>query len=196
MTTTTEMAILSAVRMNDGPCMPLAEENDFYNSHSWCLNAYPSIGEVVRHLDEELTRFMASEVDWRRDEIARNVYLLACTIIDTTDDYLLGRRYSFSKVLGVFPALAPVTKVAEATLHASQVYSVLSARGLSKWRADLELAVVAVVRSILLEDPDGPDVANAISRLRSLLNAGIPAELALRHPRIPGSIPVTRPNPF
>ena len=187
MTTTTDMAIFSAVRMNGAPCTPLAEENDFYNSYSWCLNAYPSIGEVVRHLDEELTRFMAAEVDWRRDEIARNVYLLACTIIDTTDDYLLGRRYSFSKVLGVFPALAPVMKVAEATLHASQAYSALSARALSKWRADLELAVIAVVRRVLLENADGPDTANATSQLRRLLKAGMPTPLAARHPRIPAA---------
>src|SRR5437764_14691888 len=102
MTTTTEMAIFSDVRLNGAPCTPLAEENNFYNSYSWCLNAYPSIGEVVRHLDEELTRFLAAEANWHRDEIARNVYLLACTIIDTTDDHLLGPRYNFSKVLGIF----------------------------------------------------------------------------------------------
>jgi hypothetical protein len=84
--TTTEMDTFSTVRMN------LAEENEFYNFYSWCLNAYPTIGEVIEHLDEELSRFMDAEADWRRDEIARNVYLLACTIIDTTDDHLLGRR--------------------------------------------------------------------------------------------------------
>jgi hydroxymethylpyrimidine pyrophosphatase-like HAD family hydrolase len=179
--TTTEMDTFSTVRMN------LAEENEFYNFYSWCLNAYPTIGEVIEHLDEELSRFMDAEADWRRDEIARNVYLLACTIIDTTDDHLLGRRYDFSKVLGVFPALAPVTKVAEATLHASGAYSTISARRLSKWRAKLELAVVAVVRSTLLQDANGPDAVNAISRLRSLLKAGMPIALAARHPRIPAA---------
>lgn len=187
MTTTSEMALLSSVRLSDAPQTPLAEEQDFYNSYNWCLNAYPSIGEVIRHLDEELSRFLTAEANWRRDEIARNVYLLACTIIDTTDDHLLGRRYNFSKVLGVFPVLSPVTKVAQATLHAAGAYSAISARRLSNWRAEFELAVIAVIRSILLQDADGLDVANAISRLRSLLKAGVPAALAARHPRIPAA---------
>ncbi|HXJ89044.1 MAG TPA: HAD hydrolase family protein [Candidatus Binatia bacterium] len=184
---TTEVALLSLARLNDAPCTPLAEEHDFYNSYTWCLNAYPSIGEVVRHLDEELTRFHAAEADWRRDEIARNVYLLACTIIDTTDDHLLGRRYNFSKVLGVFPALSPLTKAAQATLHAAGASSAVSARGLSSWRAELELAVIAVVRSILLQDAGGPDATKAISQLRSLLHKRIPVALAARHPRIPAA---------
>jgi hydroxymethylpyrimidine pyrophosphatase-like HAD family hydrolase len=187
MTMTSEVAILSSVTLNDASCTPLSEENEFYNSYSWCLNAYPSIGEVVRHLDEELTRFLAAEANWRRDEIARNVYLLACTIIDTTDDHLLGRRYNFSKVLGVFPALSPVTTVAQAILHATGAYSAISARRLSKWRAELELAVIAVVRSVLLQDASGPDAINAISQLRSLLKVGIPTGLVARHPRIPAA---------
>jgi len=187
MTMTTEMAILSSVTLNNAPCTTLAEENDFYNSYDWCLNAYPSIGEVVRHLDDELTRFQAAEADWRRDEIARNVYLLACTIIDTTDDHLLGRRYNFSKVSGVFPALSPLTKAAQATLHAAGASSAISVRRLSSWRTKFELAVIAVVRNILLQDTSASDAAKPISELRSLLDRGIPAALAARHPRTPAA---------
>lgn len=164
-----------------------SSEHEFYHRYSWCLNAYPTIGEVIRHLEQELLRFLATKPDWRREEVARNVYLLACAIIDTTDDYLLGRRYNFSKVLGVFPALAPVMRVTQAALHTAGAYSALSARRLSKWRAQLELAIVAVLRGVLLRDSGSPDASGSIFRLRRLLQASIPAGLAARNPRIPAA---------
>lgn len=184
---TTEITSFASMTLEQPQHGTLAEERQFYDAYHWSLNAYPSIGEVIRHLDEELSRCLAAEPDWRREEIARNAYLLACAIIDTTDDYLLGRRFNFSKVLGVFPALAPVTKLAQATLHAMGSHSGLSARRLSKWRAELEVAVIAVLRSVLLQDPEGPDAPKALGELQRLLKTSIPVALSARHPRIPAA---------
>ena len=162
-------------------------EREFYGSYGWCLNAYPSIGEVIQHLDRELTRYLISEQNWRRDEIARNVYLLSSAILDTADDYLLGRRYSFSKVLGVFPALAPVTTAAQKILHAADKRYWLSRRQLWSWRVRLEEAMVTTLRGVLLKDASATNVSITLAAMRELLKSPLPSGIYTRHPRIPGA---------
>ena len=178
----TDIASLAPVQFESR----LDAEREFYGSYEWCLNAYPSIGEVIQYLDRELTRYLTTDQDWRRDEIARNIYLLSSAILDTAEDYLLGRRYSFSKVLGVFPALAPLTTATQKILHAADKRYWLSRRQLWDWRVRWEEVMVGTLRSLLLKDASAADVSVAIAAVRELLRAPLPSAMRTRRPRIPG----------
>src|SRR5260370_14069842 len=81
----------------------LAEEAHFYSQYSWCLNAFPTVSEVVGHLTEELSKLDQAQDNWQRSEVITNIFLLACTITDTIDDHLLGNIYDFSKLVHVLP---------------------------------------------------------------------------------------------
>jgi len=179
----TDIASLAPVQFESR----LDAEREFYGSYEWCLNAYPSIGEVIQYLDRELTRYLTTDQDWRRDEIARNIYLLSSAILDTAEDYLLGRRYSFSKVLGVFPALAPLTTATQKILHAADKRFWLSRRQLWDWRVRWEEVMVGTLRSLLLKDASAADVSVAIAAVRELLRAPLPSAMRTRRPRIPGA---------
>jgi hydroxymethylpyrimidine pyrophosphatase-like HAD family hydrolase len=166
---------------------PLVDEQDFYASYDWSLNAYPSVRDLMRYLDAELAKHGTADIDWQRDEIARNVFLLSCALLDTADDYLLGRRYTFSKVLGVFPALAPLTKLAQTGLHAADARHRAARQRVWNWRAQWEANVVAVLRRVLLAESSGPQAEAATARMRQQLAANLPASFFARHPRIPAA---------
>src|SRR5260370_1661822 len=85
------------------PSTLLAEEAHFYSQYPWCLNAFPTVSEVVGHLTEELSKLDQAQDNWQRSEVITNIFLLACTITDTIDDHLPGNIYDFSKIVQVLP---------------------------------------------------------------------------------------------
>src|SRR5437868_8822326 len=76
----------------------LPAENDFDNQYPWCLNCFPTVRELTRHLVDELNRVDRTPRDWRRSEVITNIFLLSCTITDTIDDFLAGNNYDFSRI--------------------------------------------------------------------------------------------------
>src|SRR5262245_32121134 len=79
------------------PVRTLTAEAEFYGGYTWCLNAFPTIREVVSHLTNELQRFRQVRAGWQKSEATTNIFLLSCSITDTADDYLAGPQYDFSK---------------------------------------------------------------------------------------------------
>jgi len=78
-------------------------ESNFYLGDRWCLNAFPTIREMVGRLHRELRRAGAGKKDWHRAEARTNVFLMSCAIADTIDDYLLGTSYDLGKVATIVP---------------------------------------------------------------------------------------------
>lgn len=182
----TELAYAARVQPEDDSFTVPTAEREFYGAYNWCLNAYPSMREVVQHLSEELTRYSGAPLGWQRDEIARNIFLLSCMLVDTADDYLLGRRYSFSKVLGVFPFLSPFAKTAQKLLHVAATRNWLFRRQVWSWRVKWESAVVGVLRKLLLGESVDSESTFTIAEMQRLLSA-VPAVVCSRHPRIPAA---------
>ena len=183
---TTELAYATCVTPEDNKLSVPAAEREFYAAYDWCLNAYPSMQEVIERLSEELNKYPGTVPGWQREEIARNIFLLSCMIVDTSDDYLLGRRYNFSKVLGVFPVLSPLTNIARTGLHAVAARNWLSRRAVRSWRVQWENAVVRVLRTLLLTGSTESAVRSAIASLQQLLTS-VPNAISNRHPRIPAA---------
>ena len=91
----------------------LDTEARFYRGYSWCLNAYPTLHEVVPLLRQHLNRLDDFDGGWQRAEVMTNVFLLSCAIMDTVDDYLLGERFDFSAVAAVVPGTGPILRAGD-----------------------------------------------------------------------------------
>jgi hypothetical protein len=63
---------------------------DFYQSYSWCLNPYPTVREAIEHLRGEIDRLGAVPKGWQTEEVATNIFLLSCALLNAVDEYLRG----------------------------------------------------------------------------------------------------------
>jgi len=88
-----------ALRMAD-----ICGEQRFYSRYDWCLNPILSIRQLLRHLNEELDAYGVSE-GWQREECRINLYLFACAIVCTTDDYFNQRLLDLSLLRSRVPRL-------------------------------------------------------------------------------------------
>jgi hydroxymethylpyrimidine pyrophosphatase-like HAD family hydrolase len=163
--------------------LPPDHELAFYDQYRWCLNAFPTIAEILSHLREEVGKLDRLD-GWRRAEAMVNIFLLSCAISDTADDYLLGRRYDFSRAARVFrPArliAAPVGAVAALGSAARE----RMLRGLTRWRDEWETAVGRFMVA-LASNCSGRNQWAA--ELLFALEQRLPAALLSTRPRIPAA---------
>ncbi len=166
----------------------LTTEVSFYRGYRWCLNAFPPLREVIRHLRRDLSRMDDLDEEWQRAEVMTNVFLLSCAIADTVDDYLLGARFDFSQATAVAPALGPVLRAVERGLRAVQKAREWRLNHVRTWREAWGAAVEDFLRVFIADGgPDRNALLLARTRLTSLLGASLPAEVQGRRPRIPAA---------
>ena len=84
-------------------------EARFYARYGWCLNPLLTLEHQLGRLGEELEHAARLPAGWQRDECAINVYLLACGIACTVDDYLGRRRWDLALIAERLPRLRVVT---------------------------------------------------------------------------------------
>ena len=89
---------------------PVAKE-PFYEGYRWCLNPMLTLGGLLQHLGEELERP-------RGEERRINLYLFACGIACTLDDFLAARPWSLAAVAARFPRARGAIRGVEASLNA------------------------------------------------------------------------------
>ena len=68
----------------------LPAELEFYQSYDWCLNPHLTVGEAVRHLGEEIDKLSILPNSWQIGEVATNIFLLSCGVLNCVDEYLRG----------------------------------------------------------------------------------------------------------
>lgn len=165
----------------------LNSELTFYEQHSWCLNAFPTIEQLIAHLRGELQALEVCEKGWCRDELLTNVFLLSCAISDTVDDYLGGPRYDFSPAVAVFrPSRLIVGPVNRLVRLASNARSALLTE-LSQWRDRWEGAVARLAVELARGDESDGTAAGCSASVLSLLQQRLPAALASSRVRIPAA---------
>lgn len=166
----------------------LSAERDFYAAHPWSLNVFPRIRDIVGFLSAETALLDQLPADWRFDEARANVFLLACAISDTVDEWLLGDRYDFSKISGVVPGAGLVLKPVGAALAFSARVRTLRARRLQQWREEWELALGDYLLTLVAGPAADPSATRQSAvRLLSLLDAGFPPRLAARRAKVPAA---------
>ncbi len=166
----------------------LDTESSFYHGYPWCLNVFPTLREVVDHLRRELSRVDELDEGWQRAEVMTNVYLLACAIADTVDDYMVGERFKFSKGAAVVPALGPGLRAVDALLRAVQRAREWRLNHVHTWRKAWGAGVEAFLQILVA---DGGSDRHALSlagtQLTSLLDIDLPAEVRGRRPTHPAA---------
>ncbi len=168
------------------PGAPAAVEASFYAQYPWCLNAFPTIREVVRYLSEELDKLDRVQEGWQRSEVTTNIFLLSCAITDAVDDYLVGNRYDFSKISQLLPLARPGVQAVEKLLDAAGRLRAAWLFRLYRWRGVWAAAVTEFLRrSLITAAPDRAILLQQRDRLASLLPADFPGRLWNRRPKIP-----------
>ena len=87
-----------------------ASSRDFYQRYSWCLDPFLPLGDLLVRLCEELDGRSRPAPEWQKRESAVNVYLFACAIACTIDDYLDEKTVDLSPIAKI--ARSPILKQA------------------------------------------------------------------------------------
>ena len=87
-------------------------EHQFYSRYAWCLNPVLPLRQLIYRFNEELHAYSASG-GWQREEIKVNLYLFACAIACTADDYFNLRPVDFSPLGSRLPRLRMLLTAAQ-----------------------------------------------------------------------------------
>lgn len=68
----------------------LPAELEFYQSYDWSLNPYLLVSEAISHLHEEVEKLAIMLNEWQISEVASNIFLLSCGLLNSVDGYLRG----------------------------------------------------------------------------------------------------------
>src|SRR5215831_5123147 len=155
---------------------PLASEASFYSRYSWCLDAFPTIREVLGHLSEELGKLESAKEDWQQSEVITNVFLLSCAITDAVDDYVAGYQYDFSKVGQILPLARSGVRAVESLLKVASRLRAARLFRLHRWRDSWAAAVTEFLQhSMVPQISDRMILLQLRDRLTHLLPADFPA---------------------
>jgi hydroxymethylpyrimidine pyrophosphatase-like HAD family hydrolase len=99
MSTTVPVSAISELRPDIG------SEGQFYSSYEWALNPVLSVRELFEHLRESLNQLSSLKEPWQIEECKANLYLFACALTCTVDDYLGEAPPDLSKISRKFPRL-------------------------------------------------------------------------------------------
>ena len=85
------------------PPRVLAAELDFFESYGWCLNPHLTVREAISHLGAEIDRLATAQPGWQTREIATNIFLLSCGLLNCVDEHLRGPSLRLPWKLAAMP---------------------------------------------------------------------------------------------
>jgi hydroxymethylpyrimidine pyrophosphatase-like HAD family hydrolase len=68
----------------------LTEETKFYHSYGWCLDPHLTVEQTTEYLRGEISKLARLRVGWQHREVATNVYLLACAVLNACEEAIRG----------------------------------------------------------------------------------------------------------
>jgi hydroxymethylpyrimidine pyrophosphatase-like HAD family hydrolase/hypoxanthine phosphoribosyltransferase len=161
------------------PQVQQLREREFYSSYEWCLNPILSLSELLQRLREELDQCSSLQVEWQQQESVINLYLFACGISCTVDDYLAWRPWVLSPLSERYPILRPVIPFVQWIVnapHASR--SLLSHRPVLPWKRQWDLYVDEICKILAGEQKLSSTLLSKLKwELESLTAASLPEEL-------------------
>ena len=162
----------------------LPEELDFYQSYDWCLNAYLTVSDALTHLAEEVDKLVTVQNRWQIGEVATNIFLLSCGLLNCIDEYLLGATLRLPKRLAASPVGRAANRVVKTISNGPW-----SQRGLYRWREHWVSNLNDFLS--LMVDPQVIDAKRLVGRgckLTKLLESSLPADLQAKR--------LNPPSPF
>jgi hydroxymethylpyrimidine pyrophosphatase-like HAD family hydrolase len=157
---------------------------DFYRDYAWCLSIYPTMGDSLQRLREELTRCTVGAEAWRRRERLTNVYLHCCAIADTTDDYLIGGAYDLSNFARIPFSGLPIQGF-NTVLDVSRRVRSKRIAPVHRWRRAWNTVVQEFLKTSLV--PDALPSTDLIRRLKTLTQQRLPSDLLAEVAKAPAA---------
>ena len=87
----------------DTPMTIERADQAFFARYDWALNPFICVAEARRRLADEIDRLSELPADWRRGEVAANVYLLASAALHGLEEYLRGKALRLPGKIGSSP---------------------------------------------------------------------------------------------
>lgn len=180
-------ATLSAAAVQ--PAVALPAEEQFYSNYDWCLNPLLSVRELFIRLAEELDRYDGLSLNWQREESRINIYLFACAIGCTVDDYLGGRALNLEHISKQHASLGRALATAQRAAH--RVHLLRNAvldRAIVAWRRAWDDWIDRAC-NLLIATGDCGDSTHRVAELRASARAlhqtRLPERVLRRRLRLP-----------
>jgi hypothetical protein len=164
------------------PSALLPAELDFFLPYQWCLNCFPTVGELLTRLRPELVHWDQNLAPWQQSEVMNNIFLLACQLSDAFSDFRLGRRYDFSKVVAIFPSSAPPLRAMKLFLETPGRLQTMRLRTLWKWADEWEAAMVGFLKHLIVGVPNSAGLIESRNHLTQLIEKRFSAARSLAGP--------------
>jgi hypothetical protein len=78
----------------------LPAEVDFYLTYDWSLHPHLTVQETIYRLRGEIDKLELISNGWQLREVATNLFLLSCALLNALDEYLRGPTLRMPKQLG------------------------------------------------------------------------------------------------
>ena len=171
----------------------LTTELDFYGAYPWCLNAYPTVRETIQYLSREIERLRLDLNDWQTNEVATNIFLLSCGLLNNVEEYLRGPAPKMPARLttrlghGAASLLDGAMYAVEAVERTARVRSwqrrATVRRWQERWQADLDDFLSIFVKG---PSPQAASLAEPAARLaKLLLSECLPPDLQAKRVGVP-----------
>src|SRR5262245_22962631 len=161
-------------------------EAEFYALYAWCLNPLLTLRELFQRFREELDRFPRLEPAWQQQESRINLYLFACAIACTVDDYLAWRPWNLRRLAEVRPRLGGVAAAAQGLLNApTAVGGLVQRRSVAAWRHRWTDCVGRACRLLVDGDTATGGCESLGTVARELMDADLPRAMLVRRMQIP-----------
>jgi hydroxymethylpyrimidine pyrophosphatase-like HAD family hydrolase len=158
---------------------PGVAEAEFYQAYPWCLNPYPTVRETLEYLGGELARLGRLREGWQLAEVMTNVYLLACAVANSADEYLRGKTLHLPKLAQAVPFYRTARWALE---RAGALRGWWRRARVRRWREDWRDRLDAFLALFVAEGPPDPAaLAEAGGGLDAALRTPLPRDVLAEH---------------
>jgi hydroxymethylpyrimidine pyrophosphatase-like HAD family hydrolase len=156
----------------------LPAELDFYSAYDWCLDPHLTIREAIDHLRDEIDRLNIVPEGWQTGEVATNVFLLSCALLNGVEEYLRGPTLRMPRQLATRRlGRGAMWMTEKITGNLRQRRRARVRRWRERWQAGLDDFLAIFVR----EAAEPISFAETGSRLAMLLQSPLPSDLQAKH---------------
>lgn len=172
--------------MNDRDGQPVTEAH-FYSDYEWCLNPILSVRDLRQRVSDEAARAETLPVAWQRAEARLNVYLLACALTGSIDDYLAWRPWNVSALSRLdLPLAGLIPAVGGALNLPHRLRRALFDGSVREWRRQWDRPVDLVCDILAAGgEPDPRQWAGLRSEVAALARVALPERLLETRMRLP-----------
>jgi hypothetical protein len=161
----------------------LPAELEFYESYAWCLNPHLTAREAIDRLRAEIDRLAIVPRGWQTDEVAANIFLLSCGLLNCIDEYLRGPGLRLPSRLAAMRLARGARWVTENVFGNLQPRSRAHVR---RWRERWIEELNDFLSAMVAEQASEPaSFAGSGKRLAGLLQSPLPSGLQAQRVGIP-----------